>query len=192
MLLYQVILISEKKTYKVNRRLCIILGFISLFPPQIMHVFGPQHTATINGLMKSTAVRSPNECLVLLIQRTSSYSDGQQCSSNPLCLSHLWNGRLHVDVHHSGELGNRRSDETQLSNLIMNLWINNKALFAGSILSYFYPDGITSEDFRDRFQDHEALDKNWVKIENKPFFSHSILLFIMAHLRLVTSSYRGI
>ena len=159
MLLYQVILISEKKTYKVNRRLCIILGFISLFPPQIMHVFGPQHTATINGLMKSTAVRSPNECLVLLIQRTSSYSDGQQCSSNPLCLSHLWNGRLHVDVHHSGELGNRRSDETQLSNLIMNLWINNKALFAGSILSYFYPDGITSEDFRDRFQVGEKSRK---------------------------------
>ena len=56
MLLYQV-KCKANKTISVNARFSIFQGFVSLFPPQIMQVFGPQHTATINGLMKSTAVR---------------------------------------------------------------------------------------------------------------------------------------
>ena len=38
------------------------------------------------------------------------------------------------------------------------LFYHNELLLpAGSILSYFYPDGITSEDFRDRFQKRKGM-----------------------------------
>ena len=46
-----------------------ILGFVTLFPPQIMHVFGPQHTATINGLMKSISVSIPENMSIQIINK---------------------------------------------------------------------------------------------------------------------------
>ena len=38
---------------------CRFLGFLSLYPPEIMRVFGPQHTATISGMIYSAGVSGP-------------------------------------------------------------------------------------------------------------------------------------